>query len=287
MSRGYPKDLASVVRERWPADAHPLPARLDAILDVAYHASFCATRAARRSSHPRFAHALAGGRGAADRALPLPFERTVLVRRARAAKATPAADVHRVHRGGRGVGDLVVWGIVQTGPLASTWRRVAVRGAGGAVAHDPHRSPRSSAGRLGARSSRSSAAASPPRCIDVQAEVDAVRFRDARALMASEHHEVPSDRSITTRPAPSRGIGAADVEAHRGDDAVGAPRRHHRRRAPNCLDEQHLFARHAFADEGGRRRFRGLRPPRSSRSLARQCKECGRSRGVSIARVST
>jgi hypothetical protein len=56
--------------------------------------------------------------------------------------------------------------------------------------------------------------------------------------------------------------------AHHGGTIVIAP--------SNCLDEQHLFARHAFTDADGRRRFRGL-VLEILDVLANQCSECGRS----------
>src|SRR6202044_2230178 len=40
VERSYPSHLAARVRGSWPADALPLPARLEVLLDTAYHASF-------------------------------------------------------------------------------------------------------------------------------------------------------------------------------------------------------------------------------------------------------
>ena len=46
--------------------------------------------------------------------------------------------------------------------------------------------------------------------------------------------------------------------------------------APDALENGHLFARHAFVDEPGRRRFRSLCLS-TLETLAKQCAESGRS----------
>lgn len=284
MSRGYPKDLASVVRERWPADAHPLPARLDAILDVAYHASFL-----RDEERPVVCRILFASRallpadaGPPTGLLPLPFERTVPYEEHALRRLAPAADVHRAFIAVDEVeGDLVVWGIVQTGPR---WLHVAQGGRSEEPAVPP--SPTIRIVRPGhlqvGCGAKIVAELRGGVLADVRIDVFKSkwmpsRFRDARALMASEHHECaerPLDHhaagTLTGHLAQQmlKRIVATMRSAHHGGTIVIAP--------SSCLDEQHLFARHSFADEGGRRRFRGL-VLEILEILAKQCFECGRS----------
>lgn len=284
MSRGYPKDLAGVVRERWPADASPLPAKLDAILDIAYHASFL-----RDEERPVVCRILMVGKGSlpADGGpptglLPLPFERSVPCDEHALRRLAPAADVHRAFIAvDEEEGELAVWGIVQSGPR---WLHVAQGGR----AEEPAvpssltiRIVRPGQLQVGC-GSKVVAELRGGMLSDVRIDVFKskwmpARFRDARALMATEHRECaqqPLDAHaagvLTGHLAQQmlKRIVATLRSAHHGGTIVIAP--------STCLEEQHLFARHSFVDAGGRRRFRGLMLEILD-ILAKQCFQCGRS----------
>lgn len=273
-----------MVRERWPADASPLPAKLDVILDIAYHASFL-----RDEERPVVCRILMAGKsslpadgGPPTGLLPLPFDRSVPCDEHALRRLAPAADVHRAFIAvGEEEGELVVWGIVQSGPR---WLHVAQGGRSDEPVVPSSltiRIVRPGQLQVGC-GSKIVAELRGGLLSDIRIDVFKSkwmpeRFREARALMASEHRACAKQPLDDRAAAKLTGhlaqqmlkrIVATMRSAHHGGTIVIAP--------STCLDEQHLHARHAFTDAEGRRRFRGL-VLEILDVLAKQCFECGRS----------
>jgi hypothetical protein len=119
LERSYPKDLAARVRVTWPVDARPLPRRLDALLDAAYHASFL--RDEERPVTFRMLLVAPGevpaAGGPPDSLMPLPFEAPRGFDEHELRRLSPAASFHRALIGIDEVdGVLQTWGLVQSGP---------------------------------------------------------------------------------------------------------------------------------------------------------------------------
>lgn len=284
MSRGYPKDLADIVRERWPEDALTLPTRLEQVLDIAYHASFL-----RDEERPVVCRIIFISRGALppdagppDGLLPLPFDKTVTCDEHALRRLAPAADVHRAFIAVQEEdSELVVWGIVQTGPR---WLHVAQGGRSDEPGVPPCLAIRIvRPGHLQVScGSRVVAELRGGLLSDVRLDVFKSewmpgRFREARALMAADHREccpAPLDEASASRLTGHlaqqmlKRIVATMRSAHHGGTIVIA--------SQTCLTENHLFPRHTFADGSGRRRFRGLVLDILD-VLAKQCLECNRS----------
>ena len=264
-ARAYPKDLAARVRASSPADARPLPAALERLLDVAYHASFlrdeerpvtCRVLVVPPSELPADA-------GPPASLLPLAFNRARAWDEDELRRLAPAADAHRALVGveEREDGALSIWGIAQSGPR---WLQVAQGGRQvepplpAALVIDVVRPGHLlvACGRLitELRGGRLSEAT-----LDVfESKWMPARFADARALMASEHAEasrpsLPSatpPRSLaTSRSRCSSAIVSTMRSAHHGGAIVGPP---------TCLAEDSLRAKYTFTDAVPRRRFRGL-----------------------------
>src|SRR5260221_9788502 len=114
MTRAYPKDLAELVRSTWPADARPLPRRLEALIGVAYHASFlrdeerpvtCRILVVALADLPDTA-------GPPEGLLPLAFESPRPYDEHELRRLSPAASAQRAFVGVEERGDdLTVWGI--------------------------------------------------------------------------------------------------------------------------------------------------------------------------------
>jgi hypothetical protein len=126
--RSYPKQLAQRVREGWPAGARALPSSLESILDAAYHASFLHEEA--RPIACRILvlppDELDAGGGPPSALLPLVFAKPRAFDEHELRRLAPAADVHRTLIGvDEAGGQLVTWGIVQSGPR---WLQVAQGG---------------------------------------------------------------------------------------------------------------------------------------------------------------
>jgi hypothetical protein len=283
-ARGYPRDLATHVRARWPEDAKALPVRLETLLDIAYHASFL-----RDEERPVVCRilvlpksALDATKGPPDGLLPLPFERPQPCDEHTLRRLSPAADVHRAYIGiEENEDDLVVWGIVQSGPR---WLHVAQGGR-----TDEPIVPATLSIRLVrpghlqiSCGTKIIAELRGGRISDVRLDVFKskwmpMRFRDARLAMVEDHHS--SGHGMLEDDAVARLTGhlaqqmlkrivATMRSAHHGGTIVIVP--------SSCLAEKHLFARHLFVDAPGRRRFRSL-VLSILEILAAQSAACGRS----------
>lgn len=117
--RCYPNDLAARVRDSWPVDALPLPARLEAILDTMFHASFL--RDEERPVTCRLLcldpSVLPIDQGPPTGLQPLAFSATRAFDEHELRRLSPAAKYHRALIGVREAGDgIETWGIVQSGP---------------------------------------------------------------------------------------------------------------------------------------------------------------------------
>lgn len=264
--RGYPSDLAAHVRARWPAAARPLPERLEELLAVAYHASFL-----RDEERPVVCRilltapaALPPDQGPPTGLLPLAFESTTPLDEHVLRRLAPAADVTRafiaVHESPSG---LHVWGIVQSGPR---WLHVIQGGRTDEPIVPPTLTVRiMRPGHLHVGcGSKLVAELRGGKLSDVRLDVFKSkwmpgRFREARLLMAKEHRkeakpalDEESAAAVTGYLAQQmlKRIVASMRAAHHGGTIVIAP--------PTALVEQHLYARHTFVDEPGRRHFRAL-----------------------------
>jgi hypothetical protein len=119
LDRSYPKDLAVRVKASWPADALPLPDRLEALLGVTYHASFL--RDEERLVTFRMMvmrpSELQDDWGPPAGLLPLEFATNRTFDEQELRRLSPAADVHRALIGVCETNaGLTIWGIVQSGP---------------------------------------------------------------------------------------------------------------------------------------------------------------------------
>ena len=118
-TRAYPRDLADRVRASWPRDANPLPARLDEILDAAYHASLLRDEA--RPVTCRLVcvspDLLDASEGPPSGLLPLVFESARPFDESELRGLSPAAHYHRALIGIHELaGKLQIWGMIQSGP---------------------------------------------------------------------------------------------------------------------------------------------------------------------------
>ena len=133
VERSYPRHLAARVRGSWPADAVPLPAQLEVLLDTAYHASFL--RDEERPVACRILvlppSSLPPDEGPPTGLLPLPFESPRRFDEDELRRLSPAANVNRALVGVEDTGEaLATWGLVQSGPR---W----LQGARGGRAREP------------------------------------------------------------------------------------------------------------------------------------------------------
>ena len=264
--RSYPRELAERVRAGWPADARPLPARLEALLDTAYHASFL--RDEERPVTCRIfvlPHAEMPPDGGPPTGLqPLAFAAPRAYDEQELRSLSPAAEVHRALVGVDESADrLVIWGMVQSGPR---WLQAT---SGGRAKEPPMpaclviRVVRPGHIIVGC-GSRLVAELRGGRLTDFALDVFQSRwlpalFADARALMASDH-------VASARPAlPERVAGvltghvaqqmikrvvATMRSAHHGGTLLIGP--------PDCLAESILQTKYAVGDFPARRRFRAL-----------------------------
>ncbi len=267
VERSYPSELATHVRAAWPAGARPLPARLESVLDVAYHASFL--REEERAVTCRVLvlppSELAAEGGPPSALLPLPFTTPRSFDEHEIRRLAPAATVHRALIGieESAGGELGIWGIVQSGPR---WLQVTHGGRAREPAMPrclvirivrPGHLVVSCGSELVAelRGGRLSNFA-----LDVfQSKWLAEQFAGARALMASEHR-ARSRAPLTERAANDltkhvaqqmiKRVISTMRASHHGGTILVAP--------PTCLAERHLHTKYEFRDVESRRRFRNL-----------------------------
>ncbi|HEX8790450.1 MAG TPA: hypothetical protein VF765_05820 [Polyangiaceae bacterium] len=116
----YPLHLATRVRGSWPSDARPLPRCLEALLDVAYHASFLRNEerpvACRILVTPRSGLPLEDGPPTG--LLPMVFTTPRRLDEDELRRIAPAANFYRALVGVEesSSGELSAWGLLQSGP---------------------------------------------------------------------------------------------------------------------------------------------------------------------------
>lgn len=262
--RRYPSDLAARVRGSWPEDARPLPRSLEAVLDAAYHASFLQDE--ERPVTCRILVVPAGelplDDGPPTALLPLVFATPRRLDEQELRRVSPAASMQRALVGVDDARDeLQIWGIVQSGPR---WLQVAQGGR----ATDPPL-PAALVVRIVrpghvvvSCGNRPVAELRGGKLIDFRLDVFQSRwlyeaFVTARAAAVREHvaSSVPAlEPSVATELV--RYIGQQMIKrviatmrsAHHGGLLVIGP--------PDCIGEQFLATKYAFADAAPRRRFR-------------------------------
>ena len=264
--RSYPHHLASRVRAGWPDDGYPLPRRLDALLDTAYHASFL-----RDEERPVTCRILVlppselpADAGPPTGLLPLLFTTPRGFGEHELRRLSPAANVTRaligVEENEQG---LVTWGVVQSGPR---W----LQAAQGGRAKEPVM-PRCLVVRVvrpghlivscGSRLvAELRGGLLPDFTLDVfQSEWLLAAFREARGLIASEHHSVATTQvSDAVATDLARYVAQQMIKrmvakiraAHHGGLLVVGP--------PSCVAESFLQTKYTFRDCPARRRFRSL-----------------------------
>jgi len=266
LERSYPKDLAARVRAVWPSDARPLPRRLDALLDAAYHASFL--RDEERPVTLRMlvapASTLPPDGGPPGSLLPLAFDVPRGFDEHELRRLSPAATFHRALIGiDDSDGELRTWGLAQSGPR---WLQAA---RGGRATEPPM--PAALVVRVVrpghvvvACGSRRVAELRGGRLSDFALDVFQSKwlreiFRLDRAAWASEDvaltgAAVSEAAAIElTRHAAQQMIKRviATMQAtHHGGTLVMGP--------PDCVAERFMRIKYPLRDSSGRRRFRGL-----------------------------
>jgi hypothetical protein len=262
----YPKDLAERVSGSWPADAYPLPKGLAMILDVAYHASFL-----RDEERPVTGRLLVLSpselpldTGPPAGLWPLRFTRPRRFDEHELRRLSQAVPVYRALIGvDDSDGELGIWGIVQSGPR---W----LQAAQGGRAKEPPMPPclivrvvRPGHLLIGC-GNRLVAELRGGQLSDFTLDVFQSRwlpslFREARAMMASEHRaaaRVTLDEDtavdLTGHLAQQmvKRIVATMRSVHHGGIILVGP--------PDCVAERYLQTKYAFFDSSPRRHFRGL-----------------------------
>ena len=266
VERRYPKDLAERVREHWPLDAHPLPKGLVTILDVAYHASFL-----RDEERPVVGRLLVLppaelplDTGPPTGLWPLSFGAPRRFEEHELRRLSPAAPVHRTLIAvGESGGELRIWGMVQSGPR---WLQAA---QGGRATEPPM--PSCLIVRVVAPGhlligcgNRLIAELRGGQLSDFTLDVFQSRwlpslFRDARALMATEHRasartaldeHVAADLTGHLAQQMVKRIVATMRSVHHGGTLVIGP--------PDCVADCYFQTKYTFSDNPTRRRFRSL-----------------------------
>jgi hypothetical protein len=266
LERSYPKDLAARVRAAWPVDARPLPRRLEALLDAAYHASFL--RDEERPVTFRMlvvpASDLPADSGPPSSLLPLVFEMPRGFDEHELRRLSPAASFHRALIGiDESDGELRTWGLAQSGPR---WLQAA---RGGRAQEPPM--PAALVVRVVrpghvvvACGSRRVAELRGGRLSDFALDVFQSQwlpalFRIDRAVWAAEDAATVgpavSDAAALqlTRHAAQQMIKrviATMQAAHHGGTLVMGP--------PDCVAERYMRTKYPFGDSAARRHFRAL-----------------------------
>lgn len=267
MERSHPSDLAAHVRARWPAEARPLPTKLEALLDVAYHASFL--RDEERDVTFRIAalspSELPADGGPPATLLPLVFEAPRSYDEQELRRLSPAADIHRALIGiNDGDVGLAIWGVVQSGPR---WLQAAQGGRAKEPPVPPCLVVRAvRPGHLVVScGSRLIAELRGGRLSDFTLDVFQSRwlpalFADARMRMVSEHRASFPDSLLDDGVAAQltghlaqqmlKRVVATMRSTHHGGTLLVGP--------PECIADRYLQTTYQFADGPSRRRFRSL-----------------------------
>ncbi len=262
--RRYPVDLAERLRASWPADARPLSAALDAILDAAYHASFL-----QDEDRPVACRILVispdelpADEGPPAALLPLRFATPRRFDEQELRRVSPAANASRALVGVDDArGELATWGIIQSGPR---WLQVA---QGGRATEPPV--PAALLVRIirpghlvVSCGHRPIAELRGGKLVDHALDVFQSRwlydaFGDARSALVAEHlASGPPVLDARIAAELGRYVGlqmlkrvVATVRAsHHGGLLVIGP--------PDCIGERFLMTKYAFADAAPRRRYR-------------------------------
>ena len=266
LERSYPVHLAKRVRASWPDDAYPLPRRLEALLDTAYHASFL--RDEERPVTCRILvqppELLPADAGPPAGLLPLLFTTPRAFDEHELRRLSPAANVNRALIGVDDTDDrLVTWGVIQSGPR---W----LQAAQGGRAKEPAM-PRCLVIRVVRPGHLVVSCGSklvaelrggllPDFTLDVfQSEWLPAAFGEARGVMAAEHealgsalvpNQVAADLTRYVAQQMIKRMVATMRGAHHGGLLVIGP--------PSCVAENFLQTKYTFCDCPARRRFRTL-----------------------------
>jgi hypothetical protein len=280
----YPRHLATRVRGAWPTDARPLPSSLEALLDVAYHASLmrneerpvaCRILLAPRSSLPMEDGPPVG-------LLPVAFTASRRLDEDELRRVSPAANFYRalVAVEETTAGELSAWGLLQSGPR---W----MQPSRGGRAREPIM-PRSLVVRI-VRPGHLVVGCGNQEIAELRGgrlsdfTLDLFRSAWLPALFAAERETMAAEHSGAATPAlePAVAMALTGVLAqqmikrviatvrasHHGGTVLAVP--------ADCPGERYLHPRYAFDDAPPRRRFRSLVLACLER-LARRAADTGR-----------
>lgn len=266
VERSYPRHLAARVRASWPGDAIPLTARLEALLDTTYHASFL--RDEERPVAFRILvlppSSLPPDEGPPTGLLTLPFESPRRFDEDELRRLSPAANVNRALIGVADTGEaLVTWGLVQSGPR---W----LQGAHGGRAREPVM-PRTLVVRV-VRPGHVIVACGSHDVAELRGghlsdfTLDVFQSQWLPALFEPERQSLVADYLSSGRPPLDRSIAAALAShlarqmlkrviatiraSHHGGTVIAGP--------PHCSTESFLQTKYPFRDAPARRRYRAL-----------------------------
>jgi hypothetical protein len=294
--RNYPGQLAARVVESWPADASPLPRRLAALLDTAYHASFL-----RDEERPVMCRILvlpraqlADDSGPPWGLLPLLFTRPRAFDEHELRRLSPAAKVQRALIGVEDThDDFITWGLIQSGPR---WLQAA---QGGRAKEPPM--PRAAVIRvvrpghlIVGCGSRHIAELRGGRLSDFRLDVFQSEWlpalfksqRDAVAAAYAASSSLPSEDAANTAANLSKHVSQQMIKrvvatmraTHHGGTLIVGP--------PDCVAERFLHTKYAFSDGPARKRFRAL-VVRILHTLAERAAEVGRLPDTDLYRFDT
>jgi hypothetical protein len=280
----YPRHLAARVRGAWPTDARPLPRSLEALLDVAYHASFM-----RNEERPVASRILVAPRsslpiedGPPSGLLPVAFTAPRRLDEDELRRVSPAANFYRalVAAEETEAGELSAWGLLQSGPR---W----MQPSRGGRAREPIM-PRTLVVRI-VRPGHLVVSCGNQEIAELRGgrlsdfTLDAFRSAWLPALFAAEREAMAAEHRGMATPAldPAVAMALTGVLAqqmikrviatvrasHHGGTILAVP--------ADCPGEHYLHPRYAFDDAPPRRRFRSL-VLASLERLARRAAEAGR-----------
>jgi len=280
----YPRHLAARVRGAWPSDARPLPGGLEALLDVAYHASFMRNEerpvACRLLVSPRSAFALQDGPPSG--LLPMAVTAPRRLDEDELRRIAPAANFYRALVGvdEAAPGELSAWGLLQSGPR---WMQPS---RGGRARETTM--PRSLVVRV-VRPGHLVVSCGNQELAELRGgrlsdfTLDVFRSAWLPALFAAEREAMAAEHRAAAKPPLEPAVAGALTgvlaqqmikrvvatirTAHHGGTILAVP--------ADCPGERYLHPRYAFDDAPPRRRFRTL-VLASLERLARRAAETGK-----------